>query len=614
MSAAPSGSTLDLRLWPGITIAMIVVVLRFVLPLVAPQLTIIGILGAILALVLIVLWWLAFSRAPALERVAAIALMIGAVFLTRTVVHESIATGMMGNMLFVYAVPSTLVLAFVAWAIIRQRLAPAVRIPAMAVAILAGCLVWTLARTDGVTGEGTAQLKWRWSETAEERLLAQPAEAPLVAEPPAQPPAAVTPVAGPAPVPATTPPAPAASTPLVTPPSGPVATDPGRAEWSGFRGPRRDGIVDGVRIATDWAAAPPQRLWQRPVGPGWSSFAVHGDRIYTQEQRGEDEIIASYQLSTGRPGWVHKDPVRFWESNGGAGPRATPTLADGQIYAVGATGLVNVLDAATGRKIWSRDATSDTGAKVPQWGFSSSPVVVGDLVIVHAGGLVAYDRATGRTRWVGQSRRGSYSSPQLATIDGVPQIVQLNGAGAMGVSPADGTVLWEHTWEGTPIVQPFTLDGRDLLMASGDMMGGMGLRRISITHTGDTWSAGERWTSKGLKPYFNDFVAHQGHAYGFDGSILSCIELESGERKWKGGRYGQGQLLLLRDQDLLLILGEEGDLALVRATPEGYSEVARVKGIEGKTWNHPVLAGDTLLVRNSEQMAAFRVRLSARQP
>jgi outer membrane protein assembly factor BamB len=239
--------------------------------------------------------------------------------------------------------------------------------------------------------------------------------------------------------------------------------------------------------------------------------------------------------------------------------------------------------------------------------------VVGDVVIVAtAGVLTAYDVVTGNPRWLGPTGGRGYSSPHLSTIDGVPQVLLLNGEGAISVAPADGKLLWKHAWEGDSIVQPaLTTDG-DVLIGSGSGLGSeVGVRRVAVAHGASGWTAEESWTSIGLKPYFNDFVVHKDHAFGFDGSHLACIDLKNGERKWKGERYGHGQIVLLPDQDLLLVVSEEGELALVRAVPDQSTEVARFKAIEGKTWNHPVLVGDILLVRNSEEMVAFRLSLAS---
>jgi outer membrane protein assembly factor BamB len=325
-------------------------------------------------------------------------------------------------------------------------------------------------------------------------------------------------------------------------------------------------------------------------------------------------MVACYDVRTGEPVWRHSDPVRFWESNAGPGPRGTPTLSNGRVYAFGATGIVNVLDAHDGSLVWSRDAASETKAEVPYWGFSSSPLVIADLVVVAVSGkLVAYDAASGERRWLVASRGGSYSSPHLATLDGVPQIVLLRGQGAHSVAPADGALLWEHAWPDVgAILQPTLVSDHDLLITANDMSGGVGTRRIAVAHGPGGWTVDERWTTSGLKPYFSDLVVHEGHAYGIDGRILACIDLADGKRKWKGGRFGQGQLVLLPEQDLLLVLSEEGELGLVGATPDQFNELARFKAIEGKTWNHPALVGDVLLVRNGEEMAAFRLARAER--
>ena len=308
--------------------------------------------------------------------------------------------------------------------------------------------------------------------------------------------------------------------------------------------------------------------------------------------------------------WRHRDRVRFWESNAGPGPRATPTLDNGRVYTFGATGILNALDATRGTVLWSRNVASDTGRRIPDWGFASSPLVVDDVVIVAASGtLAAYDVASGQRRWVAPRQLGSYSSPHRATIGGVPQVLLLSASGALSVAPASGALLWQYGWEegGAAIVQPALLADGDILVNALAMTGGIGVRRIAVTQRADRWQVEERWTSNGLKPYFNDFVLHRGHAFGFDGSILACIDIADGRRKWKGGRYGNGQLVLLAEQDLLLVVSEDGELALVGATPDGFREFTRIQALEGKTWNHPVLVRDVLLVRNGQEMAAFRM-------
>jgi len=597
-----SGALKPIRLWPGVIFAALVAI-GYVL-VVSRRYFIYGMFGGIGGALLILLWWLLFSRARWYERVAAIPLIAAAAWAQRFFVHASIAGGAMENLSYILAVPM-LAVALVGWAAVSRRLSPGGRAAAALGAAVLGCLPWMVWRTGGISGEGTADIHWRWSTTPEERMLAEtrdePAAAPVAAAVRTSAPAAgtSTPAADVAPKPE-----PAAPPPI-------VKTKP--AEWPGFRGPDRDDVIHGASIATDWSQTPPAELWRRSVGPGWSSFAVSGDLIYTQEQRGGDEVVSCYRLSTGKPVWRHRDATRFWESNGGAGPRGTPTVIDGRVYALGATGILSSLDAVTGAVIWSRNPASDLHVKVPFWGISSSPLVVNDLVIVSAGGkLAAYDLVTGDTRWSGPGGGMSYSSPHLATIHGVPQVVFLGGPGAIGVEPATGKVLWEHTWEGGAIVQPaMTADG-DLLVNAISMNGGEGMRRLAVTRSGGRWTAQEKWTSRGLKPYFNDFVVHKGYAYGFDGSILSCIDLADGSRKWKGGRYGSGQLVLLADQDLMLVISEDGELALVSATPDGFNELGRAPALEGKTWNHLVFVHDTVLVRNDHEMAAFRLTAAAR--
>ena len=596
---------MNLRLWPGVTIAVLMILVRSIARLL-PGGELVAAIAPMAGGVLILLWWLFFSRARWTERVGVLALTIVAGAATYFVVHPSIRGGLMGMMFPVISFPA-FALAIVVWAAVAPRLAPRPRLAALAAIVLATCGLFAAIRTDGLLG-GVSQFAWRWTPTAEERFLAQ-----APAEPAAAPAAASTggvPVSTPAKAANGPAPAPPASAAAMTP-AAPSTPLPAKMEvrWSGFRGSARDSVVRGVQIATDWAASPPVAIWKRPIGPGWSSFAVAGEFLYTQEQRGDHEVVACYRVTTGEPVWLHKDPVRFYESNGGAGPRGTPTYSDGRIYALGATGVLNALDAATGARLWSRNAVTDTGIKLPGWGITSSPLIVGDFVVVAASGaLAAYARETGDRRWIVKSAGGSYSSPHLVTLGGVPQILLLAGPGLTSYSPADGTVLWRNAWQGAPIVQPAVISDSEILFTSSDAMGGYGARRLAVTRGADGWKVEERWTSNGLKPYYNDYVVHDGHAYGFDGAILACIDLADGKRKWKGGRYGNGQVVLLADQNLLLVISEEGELALVKATPDQFTELApRRPAIEGKTWNHPVVIGDLLLVRNGQEMAAFRL-------
>lgn len=347
------------------------------------------------------------------------------------------------------------------------------------------------------------------------------------------------------------------------------------------------------------------------MGPGWSSFAVDGDLFFTQEQRGDDEVVACHRIDTGEPVWSHRDPARFWESNAGAGPRATPALAHGRVYALGATGILNALDSRTGTRVWSCSPAADTGSKRPEWGFSGSPCVLDDLVVVAtAGRLAAYDASTGRLRWLGPEGRGSgYSSPHAATLGGQLQVLLVSGKGITAVRPSDGSVLWQHDWPGDAITQPAVTSDGDVLLGSGSGIGGSstGLRRLAVESKAAGWTVRERWTSRQLRPYFNDFVVHEGHAYGFDGGLLACVALADGRRSWKDGRFGSGQMVLLPGQGLLMVISERGEVALVAASPEGFRELGRIPAVAGKTWNHPALAGDVLLVRNAEEMAALRL-------
>ena len=253
----------SLRLWPGVIAVVLQWLGWFLLPVVLPQAAFIGLLMGVLGGLAILLWWLLFSRAPWVERIAAPLLIVGALILTKRVVHPSIAGGGMGMLLYILAIP-VFGLALVAWAVLTRRFTAGARRVALLATILLGCAVFMVIRTGGLTAEFDNDFHWRWSKTPEQKLLALASEE--------------------------------TAAPVNTP--APTTAESG---WSGFRGPQRDSVVHGVRIKTDWSANQPVELWRRPVGPAWSSFAVYNGRLYTQEQRGEEEIVACHDLSTGKP-------------------------------------------------------------------------------------------------------------------------------------------------------------------------------------------------------------------------------------------------------------------------------------------------------------------------
>lgn len=555
-----------IRLLPGIIIVTIQWICWLVIPGFSSGVTsmTIGVFGGLLGGLAIFVWWIFFSRAPKIERWSVFVLMIIVLVIMPQFTHESLSTGLSGLMYFVYAIP-TLSLSFVLWVVVSRNFSIRLKQITMILTILFSSGVWTLVRSDSLSGNASGNFAWRWAETNEEKLLAQSDEE------------------------------------LVYLHSSLKET---AAEWPGFRGSNRDGIVHGVRIETDWTASPPVEIWRRPIGPGCSSFAVRGSQVYTQEQRGEDEIVSCYNIATGEPIWSHKDKARFWDSHAGAGPRSTPTIRDSLVFTLGATGILNILNADDGSVVWSRNVTTDIKAELPGWGIASSPLVVDEVVIVAISGtLVAYDIATGEQRWVGPDGGENYTSPHLVTIDGIKQVLMMSQFATSSFAPDNGKLLWERVWEGGSIVQPSMIADGDILISEGYKKA---MLRINVSNDSIGWTIRERWKTTKLRPDFNDFVIHKDYIYGFEGYSLTCIDINNGNRMWKGGRYG-GQLLLLADQDLLIVLSEKGELALVKATPDKFTEIAHFPAIEGKTWNHPVLVGNVLLVRNTQEMAAFRL-------
>jgi len=380
--------------------------------------------------------------------------------------------------------------------------------------------------------------------------------------------------------------------------------------WPQFLGPRRDGTLAELSFATDWERQTPRQLWRRPVGRGWSGFAVAGPFAVTQEQRDDAELVTCYDRDSGALIWVHRDPVRHDDPLGGPGPRATPTIHDGTVFTLGATGILNALELETGRLVWAVDVMGDNGVVAPTYGVAASPLVIGDVVVVPGGGppaghsLVAYEVASGRKIWAGGDDPAAYGSPVLARLAGREQIVWLTERSLVGQDPTDGTVLWSHPWPaGTEKVSQPVILSPDRVFASTGYGIGAKLFRIVDGPAGLTTEL--LWESTGLKAKLSNVVSHGGYLYGLDDGILVCLDPGDGSRRFKGGRYGHGQMILVGS--VLLIQSESGDVVLVEATPEAHREIARLPALSNKTWNHPALAGRHLLVRNDREAACYEL-------
>jgi outer membrane protein assembly factor BamB len=381
-----------------------------------------------------------------------------------------------------------------------------------------------------------------------------------------------------------------------------------------FFGPNRDGVITGVGLARDWKTTPPKELWRQPIGLGWSAYSVVKGRAYTQEQRENEELVTCYDLFTGKLIWAHADKTRFSQWQSGDGPHATPTVHEGRVYTYGATGLLNCLEATTGRQLWQRSVLKENSLKNNEWGTSASPLVVDDKVVVTGGStlgpvLFAYSLATGEPVWKTGDDQASYASPQLATLAGIRVILCNNARALTAYDPANGQVLMDHAWGGHqwPKASQALVLGEDGILLSAGY--GMGCQRLKIEAAPDgQLTASELWTGLKMKTQFNSPTARQGHAYGLDDGRLACLDLATGERLWKEGRYASGQTLLV--DDLVIIQNESGPVHLAAAKPDGYEELGKIEALSSKTWNHPTLAGRFLLVRNDREAVCYELPMT----
>ena len=388
-----------------------------------------------------------------------------------------------------------------------------------------------------------------------------------------------------------------------------AAPTPTKNYWTNFRGPNRDGRYDEMAVLTNWPAQGLPLLWKEPVGVGYASVTIADGRAYTIEQRRNQEVVAAYDVNTGREVWTQSWSAAYNDETGD-GPRTTPTWDDGWVYALGATGELRCLNAKTGAVRWGKNILSENGASNLQWAMAASPLVVDDKVIVLPGGsggksVVAYNKNTGATVWKSQDDRQAYVSPMLVTLAGRRQVLVVSASRVFGLAPEDGSLLWSQSWDtdmGINVSQPIIVDNNRFFISSGY---GKGAALVEIAGSGSSFQPRAIWTNINMKNKFNSSVLHEGYVYGLDEGILTCLEVSTGTRKWKGGRYGYGQVIAASGH--LIVMSDTGELALVKANPNEYTEVAKFTALDGKTWNYPAIAGGKLFVRNAKEMAVYKI-------
>lgn len=393
----------------------------------------------------------------------------------------------------------------------------------------------------------------------------------------------------------------------------PSATPAGVVDMPRFLGAKGDGVLPEPDWQTDWKAHPPREVWRIKVGDGWAGFAVAGGRALTQEQRSEEEYVTCYDLATGKLLWAHADKTRFDEPMGGIGPRSTPTVdaAQNTVFTMGSKGLLNCLDLTTGKVRWSKDVLKDGGTtKSPEWGKSAAPLIVGDNIVCSGGDngatLIAYKSKDGQLAWKAGDDGGSYSSPVLMTLAGREQIVSVNSNSVTGHDPASGAVLWKFDWPGffPKVCQPVQVTPERILVTTSY---GLKSNLLEIKPAADgKLAVSSIWAASAPRTKFSSASVFGTHAYALDEGTFCCVDLATGERGWREGRYGFGQQVRL-GESLMLVQAEKGFVALVKANPAKLEEVSRLEALNAKTWNPPTLAGRWLLLRNDREAVCFEL-------
>jgi outer membrane protein assembly factor BamB len=531
------------------------------------------VIGALFGVVAVSIWLLGLIRITWRERIIGWFVFVGSIGAVFALQDPSMGI----NSLF-YGVPIGLLI-LSGYAIVSSGLSWKVRRLTMIFAWLLAIGSMLLFRADGVNSSFWPVLSMRWTTSSEAKYIESLSNEPK---------------------------------PTALPKRGTLVA--GNSDWLGFRGAGRDGVVIGPELPEDIRQIGFKPIWSQRIGPGRGSIAAIGNYLYTIEQRDDQEAVVCLDAQTGKTIWVHAYDARFYESVAGAGPRSTPTIAGDRVITAGATGLIRCLDAASGELLWSADLAADTNARIKEWAFSTSGLVVGKQVIFLGGGAddaqttsynaIAYDLANGKVNWKAEKGFDTYASPQLANIDGVDQILASTGGGIASYDPQRGELLWQYELQlsNLPMLQPRSVGTTQVLFPGAPN----GTEMLEVTRDDKgQWQTDVVWESR-LTPNFSDVVIHDNHIYSLHKNQFKCVRLSDGEDQWTTRGFDSGQILLLPKQGRIVIIHEKiAKISLVKCNPERFELLGEYQGIEGITWNHPIMHQGVLYARNGEYIAAF---------
>ncbi|MEM7050313.1 MAG: PQQ-binding-like beta-propeller repeat protein [Acidobacteriota bacterium] len=380
-------------------------------------------------------------------------------------------------------------------------------------------------------------------------------------------------------------------------------------DWPRFRGPEGTGVSSETGLLDAWPAEGAEMLWQRDLGRGFSGISVVEDGVFTLFANGDGEFLIRLDAASGGEKWRYRLDG-LYRDNQGDGPRSTPTVDDGIVYAYGARSVLVAVDANSGKALWSQDLKKSLGARPPRWGTSAQPLVVDDLVLVDVGGrkgasIAAFKKLTGVVAWTTETDKAGYSTPLLLEVGGRQQVIFFTASQLVALDPGNGDLLWKHSWSTSWDVNaaaPIAVPPNGLFVSSGYDTGSAFYR---LTAEGERRDAVEVWRQRRMKNKFSSSVLYEGHLYGFDNSILKCLDAATGEERWKTRGFEHGSLTLADGK--LFILGEGGRLALAEASPESYRELSSFQLFNGKSWTVPTLAHGKLFLRDERQIVALDV-------